>query len=230
MVINWIKNNLLNRSKDVREPLVIKTQDDNTYKANEDVLEGMKFHATLQIFTPLSVLKRHGEFFKGCPGSASKYGSERDGIWVYKTKKVTWREIGFDLPELPEVDSASDVGPVNPSDYLPFLIELRTIFESNTDDKEKIEKINSLKKKTQMYAHFWGKLEKFYEGFPEILFYKDFTTIPGIGLKMSKKLYGLGFLTLESVLNASKNELSKVPGLGPATISKILNYKNEKQH
>jgi hypothetical protein len=223
MVINWIKNNLLNRSKDVREPFVIKTQDDNTYKANEDVLEGMKFHATLKIFTPLSVLKRHGEFFKGRPSSAPKYGSDRDGIWIYKTK--TWSQLGIDLPELSAVDSASDVGPVNPSDYLPFLIELRTIFESNTDDKDKIEKINLLKQKSQKYAHFWSKLEKFYEGFPEILFYKDFTTIPGIGLKMAKKLYGLGFLTLESVLNASKNDLSKVPGLGPSTIGKILNYK-----
>ncbi len=226
MVINWLKGKLLQRSSNEQEAFVIKTQDDNTYKKNEDILEGMEFRATLTIFTPLTVLERHGELYKGKPSSAPKYGSEKDGIWIYKTK--TFSDLGINLSELPQVDSTSDVGQVNPSDYLPFLIELRTIFESNIDDKEKIETIKSLKQKSQMYAHFWGKLDKFYEGFPEILFYKDFTTIPGIGLKMAKKLYGLGFLTLESVLNASENDLSKVPGLGPATIKKISIIKKEK--
>jgi len=222
--MNWIKNNFLKHSNNEPEPFIIKTQDDGTYKANEDVLEGMEFRATLQIFTPLSVLKRHGELFQGRPSSAPKYGSERDGIWIYKTK--TWSQLGIDLPELSEVESASDVGPVNPSDYLPFLIDLRAIFESDKDDNEKIKAIKFLHKKSQIYADFLSKLENFYDGFPEILFYKDFAKIPGVGLKMASKLYSSGFLTVESILNASEYELSKVPGLGPAKIKKILNNKS----
>lgn len=50
---------------------------------NKDIVQGMQFHATCQLCTPIDALKKHGEVFKGY-GEPPIYGTSKDGIWVPK--------------------------------------------------------------------------------------------------------------------------------------------------
>jgi hypothetical protein len=126
--------------------------DDDSYYRYNDVLKGLKFCATLQTRTPLSVLIHHGEIFSGPPSKAPQYGTMADGIWVPQTR--TWRELGLDIDEMPEGEGASDAGPVRASEYLPFLIAFRKIVEGNADIKEQIELVHNLCNQNDRYREY----------------------------------------------------------------------------
>jgi hypothetical protein len=96
-----------------------------------DLIVGLQFSATLQLRTPLRVLRWHGRVHtnrKKPPPKVVKEGWE--GAWFPKTK--TFRELGIDLPEMDEGTAASDIGSVKPSEYLPFLIGIHEIVESKS--------------------------------------------------------------------------------------------------
>ncbi|MFA0350605.1 hypothetical protein AB4486_27270, partial [Vibrio sp. 10N.222.55.C6] len=97
---------------------------------NSDVTDGMEFHATCQLRTPLSVLKRHGEIYRG-DGEPPTYGEPRDGIWTPRVSS----EYDF-LSE--GRTSASDAGPINTDEYISYVTGIKEIFESNVSIDEKM--------------------------------------------------------------------------------------------
>lgn len=199
-------------------PLMCITSDE-LYDANEDVLEGVEFIATLHVTTPYSVLVHHGEVFAGPPSKAPKYGTQSQGIWIPKTK--SWKSLGIDLPELPPSQHATDIGPQNPESYLPFLLAFRRIFESDKTDELKIEELQALATKNPEYLEFWERHVRFREDFPRCLFYRSFLELPGVGRKTAQDLYTAGFRSYDQVRHSEPSDLQKVPGVGPALAKKL---------
>ena len=188
---------------------------DDSFRANQAIIKGVQFTATLQIRTPLSVLKHHGEIYEGPPSEAPKYGSQRDGIWVFVTD-LEDEESSY------ESHHASDIGPVKPSYYLPFLIEFRSIVESSFDHDEQIQKLYQLSECSKDFKAIWQKLTSHYDDFPHSYFYSQFTALPGVGLKTAQALYEKGFKNVEQIKAASISELCKVPGLGKRSAERIM--------
>lgn len=124
--------------------------DDESYHANADVLEGIQFAPPLQLATPLAALEHFGEVFDGPFSSAPSYGGHN--FWVPKVKNE------FSLFSDDEHDIASDIGPVKPSTYLPFLIGFRTIVESDLNPTEKKQKIEELREKNENFRVIWDDL------------------------------------------------------------------------
>lgn len=141
---------------------------DELYGDNEDVLEGSKFSATLHISTPYSVLAHHGETFHGPPSKAPQYGTQAQGIWVPKVK--SWKSLGFDLPEFPPSQQATDIGPQYAADYLPFLLAFRLIFENDSADDLKIKDLLALAAVNPDFSKIWRKHVLMRKNFPRCLF------------------------------------------------------------
>jgi hypothetical protein len=204
---------------------VIRFQGDNTFQQNRDVLEGLTFVATLQLRTPLAVLQHHGNFHPGPPSAAPKYASPADGFWCYKTK--SWSALAgrsLSLPEESECSIASDIGPIEPNKYLPFLKAFREIVEGNDSIDQKLSRLLNLRVANSKFSEIWCRLEKVYPDFPRSFFYLKLTLIPGIGAKMAQRLFQYGFKDIADVQNATDAELKRVPGLGSKLISRIRDY------
>jgi hypothetical protein len=173
--------------------------------SDNDIVKGYKFHAFLNIYTPLSVLIHEGETHKGPESKLPQYGSiyidkmeegeeeidadpEGYGGWFPELK--TYREMGVDIDEMGETDEASDAGPVMRSEYIPFLIEFRKIVEGNKDIKNKIELIKHLCKKSDRYMEFCKAIDYDfpYSFFPE---YNRFKDILETSLKKQCELLGI---------------------------------------
>lgn len=109
----------------------------------DDVCNGFKFCATLQLRTPLRVLLRHGELYLKNDGRQPQIALEPwEGIWLPKSK--TYRELGADIDEPPQGTHASDAGQVIPDDYVPFLIAIRKIIELDEPIEDRIDKLRKM--------------------------------------------------------------------------------------
>jgi hypothetical protein len=223
--MDWLKR-LMNgpQQKTTANPSqgqMVRIGGDEHYRANSDIVDGVHFIATLQIRTPLSVLMHHGDSFRGPPSQAPTYGTGADGIWLPKLR--TFQKLGVNLREF-ESKHASDIGPVVPSDYLPFLIEFRTIIESDGAHGLILKSLDELRKQSPQNAKIWRKLKTNYEDFPRSFFYRFFTQIPGVGLKTAKTLYDAGYRSVDEIASAGADQLQKVGGLGPKTAAKVASY------
>lgn len=218
--MSWFKRTVKNEGAPAprgSETQVIRL-DDQSYLANSDILDGMQFSATLQIRTPLSVLKHHGEVFHGSPSQTPKYGTQADGIWTFKTK--AFRDLGIALDET-EFTHASDAGPIKPSRYLPFLVRFRSIVEGNVSHEEKLAALALLSTQSTEFSEIWRKLSSNYGDFPASFFYLQFTALPGVGRQLAQRLYKAGFRATSEIVHADTSHLTAVPGLGSATAAKI---------
>jgi len=198
---------------------VLRLGGDELHNANADILEGVQFAATLHVTTPYSVLAHHGEVFAGPPSKAPTYGNQAQGIWIPKTK--SWRSLDIDLPEMPQSEHATDIGPKRPESYLPFLLDFRRIFEGNDADEVRFEKLRSLATHAEDYASIWKRLEAAYQDFPRNLFYSSFLDLPGIGRTTARNLYEAGFRSVEKIQSTEPSELQKVRGVGPGLAKKM---------
>lgn len=187
--------------------------EDAFFEGNSDILGGMQFFATLHLSTPLDVLMRHGESFSGPPSRTPKYGTMADGIWVPKLRSSN---NAFDYPH------ASDIGPVSPSYYLPFLLEFRRIVESSVPHQQILTQLRELPSHSDHFRDIWKRLSSTVYGFPESFFYRQFTVLPGVGRKLAKDLYEAGYKSVGEITASSVEDLIKVRGLGKATAEKIV--------
>jgi len=53
---------------------------------------------------------------------------------------------------------------------------------------------------------------------------ENLTSITGIGAKNSNKFYGAGYMTPESIISASDEELLTIPGVGISFVKKLRKY------
>lgn len=195
---------------------------DEFYHASRDVLAGYEFFPTLQVRTPMNVLEHFGEVIAGPPSRLPVYCGPEHGCWIPKPR--TFRETGIDLPELSEGTAASDVGPVKPSDYVPFLKRFRQIAEADEPVNARIEKLKGLSVESPLFEAFWQTLCRNYPDFPESFFYSTFTRIPGVGQRTAKLLFDSGYVDFDAIRSASDEELASLPGVGSALIKKIRTF------
>lgn len=220
--MNWLKRLFSQHQKAVPPPTQVPTisiASDIAYNANEDLLEGVEFIATLHVTTPYSVLIHHGEAFDGPPSKAPQYGTQGDGIWIPKIK--SWNSLGIDLPELPPSQHATDIGSQHPQAYLPFLLAFRRIFESDKTDELKIKELRALVSEKAEFLEFWERQVCMREDFPRNLFYRSFLELPGVGRKTAQALYNAGFRSIDKIRHSEPSELQRVPGIGPALVKKL---------
>lgn len=222
--MKWLKRLFSSQAKSAppssRQTSPVRFASDESYSANEDLLDGSEFIATLHLTTPYSVLIHHGEKFGGQPSKAPQYGTQDQGMWLPKTK--SWKSLGIDLPELPPLQHATDAGPQNPDAYLPFLLAFRRIFESDKSDEIKIAELQTLAAQTPEYSKFWQYHTQVREDFPHSLFYHTLLKLPGVGRKTARSLYDAGFRSVEQVQHSEPSELQKVPGIGPVLAKKLV--------
>jgi len=188
---------------------------------DQDIIKGLRFVATMQIRTPLRVLKHHGEFFNGS-GPPPSYAKEMwEGIWLPVTK--SFKELGIPIEEPPS-EMASDIGPIPSTggNYLKFILAVRNIIELNhplsTRRNELVVELN--KDDWKEYVHKLGGIEKianlFFPYFIELL---PGLTEEAISLLRSKKL-----ITASQISASSDNELLKIKGIGPAKLAKMREF------
>lgn len=188
---------------------------DEFYEANRDILDGMRFSATLQVRTPLWILEHHGEVFRGPPSQAPDYGGMAHGIWVPQTRG------GLSEFLREGVTHASDAGPVVDTEYLPFLKAFRTIVEGPGDELDKIERLHALPKESRRFAAFWRALATNIPDFPESFFYMDLAEIDGVGRTTARRMFDAGIYSVQGLHSASDETLLAIKGVGRALVKKI---------
>ena len=117
-----------------------------------------------------------------------------------------------------EESQPSEVGPVRPSGYLPFLKAFRTIVESDLPAERHAVQICALR---QTWPVYWEKLCKNHDTLDERWFVSGLCALPGIGRNAAKQLYAAGNLRPGQVLALPDEALLAVRGIGKATLAKL---------
>ena len=200
-------------------------------KENSDVCDGMEFVATCQLRTPLFVLKKHGEIYRG-EGSPPTYGEPRDGVWLPKLNDK------FDFLSEGRT-TASDAGHVNPDEYISYAVGLLSIFEADQSIHEKMEKAINYSAGSNVFKGIENKIIKYYKKrditdvmclFINIRDRKEYqfnrlgclTSINGINQDLSNLLENNGIRTISDLKKLDKDDLLKIKGIGKVKAEKIL--------
>ena len=197
---------------------------------NTDIVEGLQFHATCQLRTPLAVLKRHGEIYQG--DEPPTYGEARDGIWIPKVKS----EYSF-LDE--SRTAASDAGQVNGDEYIGYAIGLLTIFESNKLINDKMSEalaysgndktLNRIEKGLlccHKESNIADVMARYISDSERIEYYFDkpnkLILVNGVNKKIASALEESGVSTIKELSSLTENELIKINGIGKVSAKKII--------
>jgi len=193
----------------------IQTDSDWGGLASEDSVEGLEFTATLQLRTPLSILTKHGEIHKDRKSPPPAYAKEGwEGVWVPKLDSV------YDF--LKEgATMSSDIGPipVDGGDFLPFLISVREVVETDAPVRERRKNLRELLDRTKWpnYVAACGGTDKIIDQFfPSLL-----KSIGGLTQAAIQQLDQAGLNTAAALVAASDEALLEVKGVGPAKLKGI---------
>ncbi len=187
--------------------------------ANADIMTGYRFCATVQLRTPLRVLRRHGEVHQGIGTEPPEIAREMwEGIWLPRT--TTFHELGLDMDE-PVSTMASDIGPIpqDGGDYLEFLIAVRTSAESDGTADERRAAVASI-----IAAPQWREPVKKLGGATAVLdrlFPSFVASVPRVSAATAGALIVAGYATPGAVGSASDHQLREVKGVGPAVIAAL---------
>lgn len=185
---------------------------------NEDIITGWRFCATMQMRTPLAILREHNRLVPASPEGPPQLTTEMwQGIWV--------PDLGSDWDFLGEGASmASEVGPIprDGGDYLPFLIAVRTIAEGRATVSEKEASLRSLTKERGSggtpYSKFFGERELVEQVLPRTI---QLLPIPK---PVRESLLAAGYKNLAKVQAASNEALLGIKGLGPKSLINIREF------
>lgn len=182
---------------------------------NDDILDGVQFCATMQLRTPLRVLKRHGETHtqrgSAPPAIACQ---EWEGIWVSKLCSP------FDELSV-GVTMASDVGPIpaDGGDYLKMLIAVRTVVEASMPVFDRRRELLATLDQPQ-WGEYVDKLggrvaiaDKF---FPPFL-----STIKGLPTAATSELVRMSLDTPNQLIRCDDRTLLALNGIGSAKLAAI---------
>ncbi len=183
---------------------------------------GLRFHAKLYLWTPLSVLQSHGRFAaEGSAPTVEEIPIEF-GTWVSEpAAPAGWEPL--------ELDEESDVGPVKPSLILPFLKAFRGIAESGLEPIEQGRKFNRMHLQNPAWSPFVAALRRpsdiHPEGAPDLAsvwFCPHLEAkVKGVGPKLAAALYQAGFLTPAQIQKATDDELLEVHGINRGTLRRM---------
>ncbi len=187
--------------------------------ANADIVTGYRFFATMQLRTPLRVLRRHGEIHHGTDNEPPEIAREMwEGIWLPEV--ATFRELGLDVDEIVST-MASDIGqiPQDGGEYLRFLIALRTAAEGVGSADERRAGVALITKDPQ-WCDPVGKLGG-EQAVLDRLFPPFMETVPRMPTKTAAALAAAGYGTPAAVDGATDQELRAVQGVGPALVTAL---------
>ncbi len=205
-------------------------------RSNDDVIQGMMFHPTLKLSTPLWILEKSGEVYLG-NGTPPDHGGQEFGCWVPKLS-----------PEFDFLDkgatAASDAGSVDKEHYLEYAIGLLSIFESKGSINEKMalasrysnnnKRLQSIERKIcGFYAEdsICNVMARFISIEDRLTYFKDkagfIHLVSGINKKVIAALESEGITTIAQLLVLSEPDLLKIKGIGKVTAAKISNEINK---
>lgn len=195
--------------------------DDQTSRASAEILNGFKLVVTLQLRTPLCVLEMHGTEHLGPPSSLPNMAGIADARWVSKTK--TWAEMtGLPIADAPESESASLIGFVRASGYLPFLKAVRGVMESCDSIIVKQKNLNCLADRSAQFREYWERHRAADPSFPESCLYYEILELDGVNADTARRLFDMGFTSAMDVARLSHVTLMTLPGIGPVRSRRIL--------
>lgn len=190
---------------------------------DDSIIAGLQFHATLQLRTPLRVLRWDGVVHTDRDKPAPQVIEALwEGYWIVKTK--TWKEIsGVDIPNFESSTVAADIGPVpNDGKYLQFLMAVRDILEYPGSIDERIQKLRETAWPPE-WQNFIGRqggvgevIERFFPLFVD--------TIPKLTFETTSVLTRLNFDTPNKLAAAPDEMLLAVKGIGAAKLRTMRNY------
>lgn len=111
--------------------------------ANDQVIYGYRFSATMQLRNALHVLEQHGRLERVERSSLPTLTDEGwQGVWTAKTH--AFRSMGVDIDETQDGQMASEIGPidVDGGDYLRFMLLVRRIMACALSDTDKANLIH----------------------------------------------------------------------------------------
>lgn len=179
---------------------------------NSDIIECLRFSATLQLRNSLRILLRHDEIHSDpntAPPIIALEGWE--GIWMASVNRKPFQ--GY---------IASHAGPVLAKDYLPFLIAIRQVVEAQDSIERRVENLSGMhfKKDWQTYLDKLGGIERIINQF-----FPDFiSSIPGLSRVAAQELKVLGLSTPNKLASTSDKTLLGIKGIGPSKLLKIRDY------
>ena len=188
--------------------------------ANSGTVAGYRFCATIQLRTPLRVLRRHGTMHEGIDRLPHPVTAEQwQGIWIPVAR--SWRELGVDMPE-PSFSMASDIGPIpsDGGDYLRFLIEVRAVAEGTAgleeERRDAVATILAQPRWTGFVAALGGAGAVLDRLFPPFV-----RTVPRLPAKTAVALSVAGLATPRAIGSTSDAALRAIPGVGPGLIAAL---------
>lgn len=183
----------------------------------DDLIDGMQFVATMQLRTPLRVLRRHGEVHRGSAALPAIAQEQWEGIWVPRVK--TWRELGIDTQAHAPLEVASEFGPVAVERYLPFLLAVRSIVEADGSVAERRDRLQDELRNPQ-WATFCKKLggnaavvERFFPPFIQ--------SIVGLSTQAQDGLRSATLCSPAAIDAATDAQLREIRGIGPAKLVSV---------
>ena len=191
-----------------------------------------QYAATLSINTPKYILEKHDVVVrsKSEPELLGKPNGYFDGkpynnlgIWCETTDFAL--EGGFDsVPD--SIGVPTEIGRLKQKskalkDWISYLIDFRTIVESDLSIEEKLYQINDvMSQSSEVYKNIYKKLVVEAK-FPDNFFKNQLSSLNGVAGKTASILWDAGYLSPEAVKNAPEEELLKIKGIRKALVKKI---------
>ena len=188
-----------------------------------------KFSATLAPNTPLRYLRRHGELSSVIPDQEQAMDNQFY-VWTpVSTEKYAFLSEGRTI--------SSSVGSIDPDggDFLPFLIELRTIIEQETPNEsdyliafEKSKSILDLGNSSLISADDYIKA-LFHSSHDRLMSFilreQGSPSFNGLQIQHLAHLSSIGYSTITDMINAPDSVLLDLEGIGPSRLKKIQQNK-----
>jgi hypothetical protein len=126
------------------------------------------------------------------------------------------------MKEMPEAFHTSDLGPVLPSNYLPFLVTLREILESNEsiDDRVKMLIEYPMNVEWNDYVSKRGGMGSIIDKF----FPRFIDTIPSLSVATVDELFNFGLDTPNAIATTNDDVLLSISGIGKSKLKTIRDY------
>lgn len=176
---------------------------------------GVEFSATLELRTPLSVLKKHGAIHEDADTPPPQYAAEEwQGGWAPKgDPKFDFLRGGAAM--------SSIVGPIpyDGGDFMPFLISVREVVEVDAPVEGRRKNLHELLDRTKWpyYVAALGGADKIIDHFfPSFL-----KSIGGLTQAAIEQLNQAGVNTAAALVDASDETLLEIKGVGPAKLKGI---------
>jgi hypothetical protein len=190
---------------------------------DDDVIIGFEFNATLQLRTPLEVLKHHKEKVFDTNKELPNYAKDGwEGFWLPITK--SFKELGIDIEE-PKSSVSSDLGTLGEQEqelYFDFLLKFHTISESAKEVNEKINSIKDLIKLDSNFRKYYNLVSRNDRYFLEDYFGLLIRNV--LPPKISGILKEKGYFFLDDLKGVDSKELLKIEGIGKSSINKLSTY------